>query len=167
VSLSSSSVAPTGKRGLPSSAQAPTTVAVRSPSYCTTLAPGSSSRRPTSSVTCSNTRLGDASPATSVATLRSAACSAASARWAASADASARAARVRSAVTAAMTSDVSADVAMKSCVESRLSVIESRTNGPSFCAVFHTVIEQTTRIAVAAPRGPKRSAVHSSTGKTM
>ena len=56
---------------------------------------------------------------------------------------------------------------MNSCVASRLSVIESRTNGPSFCAVFQTVIEQTTRTAVAAPRGPKRSAAHSSTGKTM
>ena len=56
---------------------------------------------------------------------------------------------------------------MNSCVASRLSVIESRTNGPSFCAVFQTVIEQTTRIAVAAPRGPKRSAAHSRTGNTM
>ena len=81
--------------------------------------------------------------------------------------ASARAARVRSAVTAARSSDVSAAVATKSCVASRLSVIESRTNGPSSCAVFQTVIEQTTRIAVAAPRGPKRSAAHRSTGKTM
>ena len=75
--------------------------------------------------------------------------------------------RARSAVTAARTSEVIAEVAMNSCVASRLSVIESRTNGPSLCAVFHTVIEQTTRIAVAAPRGPKRSAAHSSTGKTM
>ena len=33
--------------------------------------------------------------------------------------------------------------------------------------MFQTVIEQTTRIAVAAPRGPKRSAAHNSTGKTM
>ena len=56
---------------------------------------------------------------------------------------------------------------MNSCVASRLSVSESRTNGPSLCAVFQTVIEQTTRIAVAAPRGPKRSAAHNSTGKTM
>ena len=56
---------------------------------------------------------------------------------------------------------------MNSCVASRLSVIESRTNGPSFWAVFQTVIEHTTRIAVAAPRGPKRIAAHSSTGKTM
>ena len=76
-------------------------------------------------------------------------------------------ARVRSAVTAASSSEVSAAVAMKSCVESRLSVSDSRTNGPSFCAVFQTAIEQTTRIAVAAPRGPKRSAAHNSTGKTM
>ena len=81
--------------------------------------------------------------------------------------ASARAARVRSAVTAASSSEVSAEIAMNSCVASRLSVSESRTNGPSLCAVFQTVIEQTTRIAVAAPRGPKRSAAHSSTGKTM
>ena len=73
----------------------------------------------------------------------------------------------RSAVSAASTSDVSAETAMKSCVESRLSVIESRTNGPSFCAVFQTVIEQTTRTAVAAPRGPKRTAAHNRTGKTM
>ena len=62
---------------------------------------------------------------------------------------------------------MSAEIAMKSCVASRLSVSDSRTNGPSLCAVFQTVIEQTTRIAVAAPRGPKRSAAHSSTGKTM
>ena len=102
-----------------------------------------------------------------MATLRSAACSSASARWDASLAASASPARVRSAVSAASTSDVSADTAMKSCVESRLSVIESRTNGPSFCAVFQTVIEQTTRTAVAAPRGPKRTAAHNSTGKTM
>ena len=67
----------------------------------------------------------------------------------------ARAARVRSAVTAASSSEVSAAVAMNSCVASRLSVIESRTNGPSSWAVFQTVIEQTTTIAVAAPRGPK------------
>ena len=167
VSPSRSSVAPTGKRGAPSSLQAPTTVAVPGPSSCITFAPGSPSSRPTSSVTCSKTRLGDASPATSVATLRSAACSSASARCAASAPASARAARVRSAVTAARTSEVIAAVAMNNCVASRLSVIESRTNGPSLCAVFQTVIEQTTRIAVAAPRGPKRSAAHSSTGKTM
>ena len=60
-----------------------------------------------------------------------------------------------------------AEIAMKSCVASRLSVIDSRTNGPSLCAVFQTVIEQTTRIAVAAPRGPKRSAAHKSTGNTM
>ena len=51
-----------------------------SPSTCITFAPGSPSSRPTSSVTCSNTRLGDASPATSVATRRSAACSSASLR---------------------------------------------------------------------------------------
>ena len=81
--------------------------------------------------------------------------------------ASARAAPVRSAVTAARISDVSAEIAMKSCVASRLSVSDSRTNGPSLCAVFQTVIEQTTRIAVAAPRGPKRSAAHNSTGNTM
>ena len=145
---------------MPSSLQAPTTVAVPGPSSCITFAPGSPSRRPTSSVTAAKTRLGDGSPATSVATRRSAACSSASARCAASA-------RVRSAVTAARTSEVIAEVAMNSCVASRLSVIESRTNGPSLCAVFQTVIEQTTRIAVAAPRGPKRSAAQSSTGKTM
>ena len=58
-------------------------------------------------------------------------------------------------------------MAMKSCVASRLSVVDSRTNGPALCAVFQTVIEQTTRIAADAPRGPKRSADHSSTGKTM
>ena len=74
---------------------------------------------------------------------------------------------MRSAVTAASNIDVSAAIAMKSCVDRRLSVIDSRTNGPSFWAVFQTVIEQTTRIAVAAPRGPKRSAAHSRTGKTM
>ena len=125
-----------------------------------TLAPGMPSSRATSSVTCSNTRRGGAPLATSVATRRSAACSPASA-------ASCAAARLRSAVTAASTSEVSAEMAMNSCVASRLSVIESRTNGPSFCAVFQTVIEQTTKTAVAAPRGPKRTAAHSSTGKTM
>ena len=102
-----------------------------------------------------------------MATRRSAACSSASARWDASLAVSATATCVRSAVTAASTSDVSAEMAMNSCVASRLSVIESRTNGPSFCAVFQTVIEHTTRTADAAPRGPKRSAAHSSTGNTM
>ena len=126
-----------------------------------TLAPGMPSSRATSSVTCSNTRLGGAPLATSVATRRSAACSPASARQLRGR------APLRSAVTAASTSEVSAEMAMNSCVASRLSVIESRTNGPSFCAVFQTVIEQTTKIAVAAPRGPKRNAAHSSTGKTM
>ena len=115
----------------------------RGPWYWTTAAPGSPNSRPTSSVTCSNTPLGGDSAATSVATLRSAACSSASSRWAASLTASARAARVRSAVTAASRSEVRAAVAMKSCVASRLSVIESRTNGPSSWAVFHTVIEHT------------------------
>ena len=130
-----------------------------------TLAPGMPSSRPTSSVTCSNTRLGGASlgdergdPAQRRLLVGERALGRRSPR--------APAARVRSAVTAASTSDVSAEMAMNSCVASRLSVIESRTNGPSFCAVFHTVIEQTTRTAVAAPRGPKRSAAHSSTGKT-
>ena len=74
---------------------------------------------------------------------------------------------MRSAVTAASSSEVSAEMAMKSCVVSRLSVIESRTNGPSFCAVFQTVIEHTTSTAAEAPRGPKRSAAQSRTGKTM
>ncbi len=46
-------------------------------------------------------------------------------------------------------------------------MIDSRTNGPSFCAVFQTVIEQTTRTAVAAPRGPNRTAAHNRIGKTM
>ncbi len=124
------------------------------------LAPGTASSWATSLVTCSKTRLGRAPSATSVATLRSAACSSASARWAPSAF-------VRSAVTAASTSDVSAAMAMKSWVASRLSVIESRTNGPSFSAVIQTVIEHTTRIAVAAPRGPNRIAAHSRTGNTM
>ena len=132
-----------------------------------TFAPGIARSRATSSVTCPNTRLGGTPLATSVATLRSAACSSASARWDASLAASAAPARVRSAVSAASTSDVSAETAMKSCVASRLSVIESRTNGPSFCAVFQTVIEQTTKTAVAAPRGPKRTAAHNRTGKTM
>ena len=73
---------------------------------------------------------------------------------------------MRSAVSAASTSEVSAETAMNSWVASRLSVIESRTNGPSFCAVFQTVIEQTTKTAVAAPRGPNRTAAHNRTGKT-
>ncbi len=118
-------------------------------------------------VTCSNTWLGGAASATSVATLRSAACSAASARWEASLAVSASAARCRSAVIAARTSEVSAEMAMNSCVASRLSVIDSRTNGPSSWAVFQTAIEHTNRIAEAAPRGPKRTAAHSRTGKTM
>ena len=118
-------------------------------------------------MTCSNTRVGGAALATSVATLRSAACSPASVRWDDSLAVSAIVASVRSAVTAASSSDVSALIAMNSCVASRLSVIESRTNGPSFWAVFQTVIEHTTSVAVAAPRGPKRIAAHSSTGKTM
>ena len=101
-----------------------------------------------------------------MATLRSAACSSASARWDASLAASASPVRVRSAVSAASTSEVSAETAMNSWVASRLSVIEPRRNGPSFCAVFQTVIEQTTKTAVAAPRGPKRTAAHNRTGKT-
>ena len=79
---------------------------------------------------------------------------------------SASSARVRSAVTAASTSPVSAAVARKSWLESRLSVIDSRTNGPALCAVFQTVSPDTTTSAVAAPRGPKRSAAQISTGKT-
>jgi hypothetical protein len=102
-----------------------------------------------------------------VATRRSAACSSASARCAASVATIAATARIRSAVTAARSSDVSAEIAMKSCVVGRLSVSESRTNGPWLRDVFQTVIEQTTRIAVAAPLGPKRSAAQSSTGNTM
>ena len=124
-----------------------------------TFTPGRPSSRATSSVTCSKTWLGVESPATSVATLRSAACSPASARCAASA-------RVRSAVTAARSSEVTVEMAMKSCVASRLSVTDSRTNGPSFWAVFQTVIEQTMRTAVEAPRGPRRSAAHRSAGNT-
>ena len=50
--------------------------------------------------------------------------------------ASASPARVRSAVTAASTSDVSAAAARNSWLDSRLSVIDSRTNGPALCAVF-------------------------------
>ena len=79
---------------------------------------------------------------------------------------SASSARVRSAVTAARTSEVSAAVAMKSWLDSRLSVIDSRTNGPALCAVFKTVSDDTTTSAVAAPRGPKRSAAQMSAGKT-
>jgi hypothetical protein len=167
VSPARSSVAPTGNRAGPSALHDPTIVAVRAPSYCTTLATGSSSSRPTSSVTRPNRRVGSGSPATSVATRRSAACSAASSRWDASAAASARFARLRSAVTAASSSEVRADTAMKSCVDSRLSVIDSRTNGPFSCAVFQTVTLVTTRTAAAAPRGPKRSADQSTSGKTM
>ena len=79
---------------------------------------------------------------------------------------SASSARVRSAVTAASTSAVSAAVARNSWLERRLSVIDSRTNGPALCAVFQTVSDETTTSAVAAPRGPKRSAAQMSTGKT-
>ena len=79
---------------------------------------------------------------------------------------SASSALVRSAVTAASTSDVSAAVARKSWLESRLSVIDSRTNGPALWAVFQTVSDDTSTSAVAAPRGPKRSAAQMSTGKT-
>ena len=68
---------------------------------------------------------------------------------------SASSARVRSAVTAASTSAVSAAVARNSWLESRLSVIDSRTNGPALCAVFQTVSDETTTSAVAAPRGPE------------
>ena len=167
VSPSRSSDEPTGKGGLSVSLQAPTTVALSVPSYWTTHAPGSPSSRPTFSVTCWNTRLGADSAATTVATLRSAACSSANARWIASLSANARAARVRSAVTAASSRDVSAAVAMKTCVASRLSVIDSRTKGPVSCAVFHTVIEQTTMIAVAAPRGPGAAPPRAAPGNTM
>ena len=79
---------------------------------------------------------------------------------------SASSALVRSAVTAASTSDVSAAVARKSWLESRLSVMDSRTNGPALWAVFQTVSVETTTSAVDAPRGPKRSAAQMSTGKT-
>jgi hypothetical protein len=74
---------------------------------------------------------------------------------------------VRSAVTAARSREVRPAMAMKNCVARRLSVIESRTNGPLSWAVFHTVIADTTTIAVAAPRGPSRIAVQRSTGNTM
>jgi len=80
---------------------------------------------------------------------------------------SASSAWVRSAVTAASTSDVSAAAAMNSWLERRLSVIEARTNGPLLCAVFQTVRAETMATAVAAPRGPKRSAAQMSAGKTM
>jgi hypothetical protein len=70
-------------------------------------------------------------------------------------------------VTAASTSDVSAAAARNSCVDSRLSVIDSRTKGPALWAVFQTVRPETITSAVDAPRGPKRSAAQISTGKTM
>ena len=79
---------------------------------------------------------------------------------------SASTARVRSAVTAARMSDVSAAAARNSWLDSRLSVIDSRTNGPALCAVFQTVRPTTTTSAAEAPGGPKRSAAQMSAGKT-
>ena len=55
---------------------------------------------------------------------------------------------------------------MKSWVASRLSVSDSRTNGPSLCAVFQTVIEQTTRIAVAVKPG-ERAECHRHTAAAL
>ena len=112
---------PTGSRSVPSSLQPPTTVAVRGPVVAHEARPvhaRAAGRPPWSPA---RTR-GSAAPrsATSVATLRSAACSPA----AACALASAIDACVRSAVTAASSSDVSAEMAMNSCVASRLSVID-------------------------------------------
>ena len=57
-------------------------------------------------------------------------------------------------------------MARKSWLESRLAVIDERTNGPALCAVFQTVRAATRSVAVAAPSGPKRSAAQISTGKT-
>ena len=89
---------------------------------------------------------------------RSAACSCASPRAAASLAA-------RSAVTAARIIEVSAATATNSCVAIRLSVSESRTNGPEPFEVSQTVSTEAASSAAAAPRGPKRSAAQISAGK--
>ena len=89
---------------------------------------------------------------------RSAACSRASPRAAASLAA-------RSAVTAARIIEVSAATPTNSCVASRLSVSELRTNGPVPFDVSQMVINVAARSAAAAPRGPKRSAAQISAGK--
>jgi hypothetical protein len=124
------------------------------------LAAGAPIVRAASAVTWSKTRLEAASPATSVAIRRSAACSAVSARWAVSlAD--------RSAVTAASTSEVKAATATNSWLASKLWVSEVRTNGPEPCAVFHTVRDETIASAVAAPVGPNRRAAQIRIGNTM
>ena len=57
-------------------------------------------------------------------------------------------------------------MARKSCVDSRLSVTDSRTNGPALWAVFQTVSDATRSSALDAPIGPKRSAAQIRTGKT-
>ena len=51
-------------------------------------------------------------------------------------------------------------------MESRLSVIDARTNGPALCAVFQTVSDAVVSTAAEAPAGPKRSAAQISVGKT-
>ena len=105
------------------------------------------------------TRAGSDSLTSSVAMRRSAACSRASPRAAASL-------RARSAVTAARIIDVSAATPRKTCVASRLSESEPRTNGPEPPEVSQTVIAPAASSAAAAPRGPKRSAAQISTGKS-
>ena len=110
-------------------------------------------------MTWPKTRAGSASVTTSVAMRRSAACS-----WARPRAATSLAAR--SAVTAASTIEVSAATARNSCVASRLSVSESRTNGPEPSEVCHTVRPAVTSKAVAPPQRPKRRADQISTGKT-
>ena len=52
-------------------------------------------------------------------------------------------------------------------MDSRLSVIDSRTNGPVLCAVLSTVNPATSSSDREAPRGPNRSAAQISSGKTM
>ena len=88
---------------------------------------------------------------------RRAACSCASPRAASSLAA-------RSAVTAARIIEVSAATPTNSCVAIRLSVSESRTNGPEPPEVSQIVSTDAASSAEAAPRGPKRSAAQISAG---
>ena len=55
---------------------------------------------------------------------------------------------------------------MKVCSRARLPVGVDPTNGPSPRSVCQIVSEAMSAVAVAAPRGPNRTAAHTTTGKT-
>ena len=120
---------------------------------------------PTSSVTCWKTWLGGDSAATSVATRRRAACSSASSRCDGLADGKCprrlrTLGRYRGEEQRGERAGRDEELRGKQAVGDR--VADER---PVLCAVFQTVIEQTTRIAIAAPRGPSRAPPRAAPGR--